>query len=401
MDSPLQLAGRAVKKVREAGAREAGRALVRKMILAVRPPFVPLPPPQLTLEVTGRCSHSCIMCRRFHDRYLDRSHYQDMSEELFHDILDALPDLRDLWIGGIGEPTLHPQLPQFISYAARRVPMVHCFTNGSKLGRRLERQLVESGLFELLISLESHDAKIHESIRIGSKFETVVGAIAQFAELKRDLDRELPILTVTTLAMRQNVRQFPSLMRFVKDLGADKLQIMRLAPAPDPALIAECLIPEEERNMQNLGRLAQEIGIDLNLPPPYQDKPVSGCNQLWFAPFVSVNGDVSACPLNYYVHGIKFGNLRDASSRGSGTTPGTDMRVGSSSMAGAECAQDVISHLPYGDLRPPLVTLRTDVIAGPGRPASTSWPMVLPHPRSLLGASSALSESIRDPLDPV
>lgn len=299
------------EKVREVGPAKAGRALIRKLTFDLRPSIVPLPPIQLTLEVTGRCNYSCVMCGRFRSRYMDKSHYQDMPEDLFLEIIGSLPDLQDLWIWGIGEPTLHPELPRFLSFAARRVPWIHCFTNGSRLlDRSLQGRIAESGLYELLVSLETADPEIHESIRIGSDFEKVTEGIAQFAALKRERNLTRPILTVTTLVMRRTIGRLRELMRFVKELGADKIQIIRLCPAPDmSSLIHECLIPEEEEDLQSLDTYAVELGLDINLPPRYKKRPVSGCNQVWAAPYVAVNGDVSPCPLNYYVHGIRMGNV--------------------------------------------------------------------------------------------
>lgn len=59
-----------------------------------------------------------------------------MAEALFHYLLDLLPNAYRVVLDGLGEPTLHPRLPDLVAGAdrKRRVGLV---TNATRLTPRL------------------------------------------------------------------------------------------------------------------------------------------------------------------------------------------------------------------------------------------------------------------------
>ena len=83
-----------------------------------------------------------------------------MKMDLFKKTVDDLKSfpekIKKIKIGNHGEPTLHPLLPKFIEYARKSnvSEMIEVFTNGSKLGPKLNKELVDSGLQRINISLE-------------------------------------------------------------------------------------------------------------------------------------------------------------------------------------------------------------------------------------------------------
>ncbi len=75
-----------------------------------------------------------------------------------------------LWDDGIphiiftgGEPTLREDLPELIAYAESKGQITGINTNGRRLrDKQYVQQLVDAGLDHVQITLESHDAGIHD-----------------------------------------------------------------------------------------------------------------------------------------------------------------------------------------------------------------------------------------------
>lgn len=69
--------------------------------------------------------------------------------------IDALSQLGVIYysISG-GEPTLVPDLPERLTYAAKKIPYVHLVTNGSTMTKELAKKLKDTGIREISISID-------------------------------------------------------------------------------------------------------------------------------------------------------------------------------------------------------------------------------------------------------
>ena len=68
----------------------------------------------------------------------------------------------------LGEPLLHPDLPEMIRFAKSiGVPSVEINTNAVALTPELSRELLATGLDEVVFSLDGSDAAGYEAIRVG------------------------------------------------------------------------------------------------------------------------------------------------------------------------------------------------------------------------------------------
>ena len=133
-------------------------------------------PLQIDLFAVDICNLKCPMCPR--QEYIPGKGYMDI--KLIKKILDqgAEYGLYAFNFAGLGEPTLHPDLFEVIRYAKKKgVVDVNMHTNGTRLETDFNRQLIESGLDRLTISLDSADKQRYEKIRVGAKFEKVYAAV--------------------------------------------------------------------------------------------------------------------------------------------------------------------------------------------------------------------------------
>ena len=66
----------------------------------------------------------------------------------------------ELNLFGVGEPTLHPQLAEFVAYARHKLPFrqnIHLNTNGNRMTREIARDLKNAGI--TAIDITAHHAK--------------------------------------------------------------------------------------------------------------------------------------------------------------------------------------------------------------------------------------------------
>lgn len=103
------------------------------------------------VEITNQCNRTCTFCpgtereRKF------------LTLEEFSVITQKLQGItKYLYLHVMGEPLVHPLLPEFIRYATTRGFKVILTTNGTLLSKRGE-QLIEAGVYKINISLHSFE----------------------------------------------------------------------------------------------------------------------------------------------------------------------------------------------------------------------------------------------------
>lgn len=133
-------------------------------------------PLQIDLFAVDVCNLKCPMCPR--QEYIPGKGYMDFG--LVKKIIDEATEygLCAFNFGGLGEPTMYPDLFKVLRYAKERgVVDLNMHTNGTRLSPEFNRRLLESGLDRLIISLDSADKERYEKIRVGAKFEKVYAAV--------------------------------------------------------------------------------------------------------------------------------------------------------------------------------------------------------------------------------
>ncbi|MFQ6110293.1 MAG: radical SAM/SPASM domain-containing protein [Candidatus Aminicenantales bacterium] len=111
-------------------------------------------PSILYIEPTNDCNLNCIMCAR----KKSRKEIGYMSLDLYRNIVDQLSGqkISQLTLHLTGEPLLHPGITEMIRYAKDKgLPYVRFATNATLLNDELARNLIDSGLDSLTVSMDS------------------------------------------------------------------------------------------------------------------------------------------------------------------------------------------------------------------------------------------------------
>ncbi|MBF0454442.1 MAG: radical SAM protein [Magnetococcales bacterium] len=160
-------------------------------------------PKYFTLEPINRCNAECIMCG------IDFSAKQKavMSPDLFSKMVAEMAEHRDhiekIIIALDGEPLLDRTLHKRVRHLKEAgLKLVNVTTNASLLTEKRGRELIEAGLDEIYITIDSLKKPVYEAIRVGLDFDTVYDNTRGFIRLRNQLN---PALTIRVLMVQQEL----------------------------------------------------------------------------------------------------------------------------------------------------------------------------------------------------
>jgi radical SAM protein with 4Fe4S-binding SPASM domain len=201
--------------------RPDGACPVCDLDIEIKPPFstTPTAPYRMDLAVTYRCNNDCPHCYNARPR-----DFGEITTSQWIQIIDRL------WEIGIphvvftgGEPTLRSDLPELIAHAESKGQITGLNTNARRLtDEKYLSQLVAAGLDHVQITVESHDAAIHD------KMVNAKGAWKQtIAGLHNVLDNPLYVMTNTTM-LRQNSPYLCETLDFLAEIGVPTIGLNAL-----------------------------------------------------------------------------------------------------------------------------------------------------------------------------
>ncbi|MFH1678297.1 MAG: radical SAM protein, partial [Candidatus Omnitrophota bacterium] len=135
-----------------------------------------------------------------------------------------------------GEPLLRSDLPVLVSYAKKSGLLTDVSTNGLLLEPNMIKQLLDSGLDGINISLDGTTAATHDKIRgVPGVYDRAIAAIKDISSLRKRHNYEIS-LTVTCVISRLNLNEIIDLVAFVKGLGVDRISFI---PIQDASLMID------------------------------------------------------------------------------------------------------------------------------------------------------------------
>lgn len=183
---------------------------------------------ELKIEITNQCLLNCVHCSTGAtsglNSFLPRSTIENLVEQAYK------LGCREIFFSG-GEPLLHPDLDFFLQILASKRIHNKLYTTGiTKLAPPLPisleklKILKDHGLSQLAFSLYSAKPDVHDSVTsIPDSFRATVTAIRNAIKLNI-------ITEIHFVAMRQLIRELPSLTTFVDKLGVRKISVLRFVP---------------------------------------------------------------------------------------------------------------------------------------------------------------------------
>ena len=147
-------------------------------------------PIKLWIETTSRCNLRCGLCI---NRKLPSSQKKDMDIVLYRGIIDqAAGTVQSVNLFHRGEPLLHPDITHMISYAAGKGIKTSIHTNAVLLNDELSRDIIDAGLDFISFSFDGYSREDYEKKRKGADFDSTMGNIRRFLEIKKELGSNKP-----------------------------------------------------------------------------------------------------------------------------------------------------------------------------------------------------------------
>jgi radical SAM protein with 4Fe4S-binding SPASM domain len=122
-----------------------------------------------------------------------------------------------------GEPFINPDFLSFVKEAVNKKIYVLTSTNAHFVSNKTANDIIDSGLSELIISIDGTTQETYSNYRIEGKLEKVIDGIKNIVAAKKERKSNLPIVSLQFLVTKQNEHQIDEIEKLTKDLGADKL----------------------------------------------------------------------------------------------------------------------------------------------------------------------------------
>ena len=279
-----------------------GSCLICDLSLETTQPFTAKPsaPYRMDLAITYRCNNDCQHCYNARSRK-----FPELTTEEWLRIIDKVWDLRIphiVFTGG--EPTLRKDLPDLVKYAEMKGLITGINTNGRKLADKdFLDTLIQAGLDHVQVTVESHDAEIHDQMvsAKGAWKETING-------LKNAIQTPLYLMTNTTM-LTLNKHTIEETLHFLAQLGVPTIGLNALIYAGKGEDVGTGLKESElPALLENANQITQSYGQRLIWYTPTQychfnplqlNLGIKGCTAALYNMCIEPNGDVIPCQ-SYY-----------------------------------------------------------------------------------------------------
>ncbi len=243
-------------------------------------------PKYFEMETINACNARCIMCP------LPESRRKPMSDELFHkiskEIIKHAEVVKRVSLYRDGEPLLDKNLSNRIRiFKENGIKRVGISTNVSLLGKMKAVEILNAGIDEVILSIDSLDKTIFESIRVGLKFKTVIKNALDFINLRNKIRPQTQIW-IRMIRQKTNQHEWNDYEMYWKKRLAQTDRV-------------------NYRNIHNWGGQLEDADI-----PEKNTEKFAPCIALWSLMPIFSDGSVPLCNVDYQLE-QKLGDLNHSS----------------------------------------------------------------------------------------
>jgi len=157
------------------------------------------------IELTAQCNLNCLMCI---PAPLRKQKYMTFPQLKF--IVEKNINLLKgeyIWLHHYGEPLMHPDLFEMISYLVQKGINPRLSTNCTMLSSKISRKLIKSGLKEIVFSVDNGNEKDYNYLRKGADYNKTLNNVREFLKIKEEMDFQTPITQVQYLDINHNEKE--------------------------------------------------------------------------------------------------------------------------------------------------------------------------------------------------
>ncbi len=274
-----------------------------------------LVPYRINIEPTSRCFLNCKYCQV---PIWERKKLPDMTFETFTKIVLDNPHILEINLQGQGEPLLNESFFDMIEFGTKNSIIMRTYTNGVMLNNERANKIINSGLFELRISLDGAKKETVEKLRINLDYDQLMDNIRQLISIRGR--KKYPLVNFWMLANNENFNEIVEIVELAHSLGLDgvKIQtkIMYKKELNNLENIQHNSVNLYEENIKELIETASKLARFYNLEFEILHSTYSVdkiCYSVINSSFISVDGFVTPCCKIVDPNELNFGNIYENS----------------------------------------------------------------------------------------
>jgi MoaA/NifB/PqqE/SkfB family radical SAM enzyme len=255
---------------------------------------LPYPPRHISIMLTGFCNNKCVFCCHHaenskNNKYTSHLYetFYTLSMKDYKDMVDKAYEARvpHIHICSSGEPTIHPKFLEMLDYAIHKFDEVSFqsnFTGSIYKKKNLINEIKKRAKYISYITTDimGYDKKLHEKIKLGSKFDDMVNAMQK---ISKDTGILIHIHVILT---KHNYKDLDKLVKLLhkKEINF-RFDVVNLEPynfnefssVDAPYTSKDIRITEE---LKKVKKICEQLGILYSLPIPY-DLKGEKCRVFW------------------------------------------------------------------------------------------------------------------------
>lgn len=181
-------------------------------------------PVAISIEPTTACNLKCPECPSGLRQFTRPT--GNLKPEVNREILKQLgKQLQYINYYFQGEPFINPNFLDFVKQAREKNIYVLTSTNAHFIDVKVAKNVVKSGLNELIVSIDGTTQDTYSNYRVEGELSKVLEGVENIVKAKKELKSKLPLVTLQFLVTKQNEHQIEEVKALQKSLGADGLNL--------------------------------------------------------------------------------------------------------------------------------------------------------------------------------
>jgi len=276
-------------------------------------------PQTIVVDPFHRCNVKCVHCfvhnpLIYHpEEFLDRKIHLSLFKEIINDAAALRVD--EIILQGDGEPLMHPNFLDMISYARQKGIRVIFFTNGCFLNEKIAEEIINLGVTQIYCSLPAASEESYEKICISPQkkewFYIIVKNMKSLVKLKNKFKKKFPVLTMTHVIHRLNFHELIKMAELDACIGADAVRfyLIRIDENNEHLKLEDNQIENIKIDLAIVDNILKKAGIEFidNIRfqlSHYENSTGSwskdiflqeGCTIGWYFCLIPALGDISMC----------------------------------------------------------------------------------------------------------
>jgi radical SAM protein with 4Fe4S-binding SPASM domain len=269
----------------------------------------------LQVEVSSACNLECPQCFSNIPGHKTGMLKKELWDEK---IKPVLPQLRDIYLVGIGEPLLCKDFFYFVGDSVKNNVKVHTTSNLQLVDEGIAEKLVTSGIEELSFSCDGATKETYEKIRVNGSFEKLKENLRLINKYKQLYQSTTPRLILNFGGLKANIVELPLIVKLAKEFNISSIiayhDVIYVDKLKEESLYHYQQLSDE--NFFEAKLLADKMGIDMFLPGLFSE-PIKHnakgiyCSYPYAHLWIYSDGRVGPCCMDFPDRFV-LGDLKEA-----------------------------------------------------------------------------------------